>query len=189
MRSVASALSRRPASTTFLLEWRGQLLTSLRRRDAAQKACHLKTATRRLLTSVLTMSEEAATPMDIDKKPAAGKSGKSDKLQLPWVEKYRPNRCACHCCHLEFTFACDDSQKERIHMSLFSPWFVSDLVFFLVVVNSPNRLEDLVAHEDIISIITKLIDSDNLPHLLLYGPPGTGKVCLCNDLMFSLLWF
>jgi len=37
------------------------------------------------------------------------------------------------------------------------------------------RLEDLVAHEDIISIITKLIDQDNLPHLLLYGPPGTGK--------------
>lgn len=38
-----------------------------------------------------------------------------------------------------------------------------------------NRLEDLVAHEDIIRIITNLIDSDNLPHLLLYGPPGSGK--------------
>lgn len=37
------------------------------------------------------------------------------------------------------------------------------------------RLEDLVAHEDIINIITNLIDSDNLPHMLLYGPPGTGK--------------
>ena len=34
----------------------------------------------------------------------------------------------------------------------------------------------MVAHEDIIiNIITKLIDSENLPHLLLYGPPGTGK--------------
>jgi replication factor C subunit 3/5 len=32
-----------------------------------------------------------------------------------------------------------------------------------------------VAHEDIVQILTKLIDSDNLPHLLLYGPPGTGK--------------
>jgi len=40
----------------------------------------------------------------------------------------------------------------------------------------PAKLEDLVAHEDIVSILTKLIDSDNLPHLLLYGPPGTGKV-------------
>lgn len=39
----------------------------------------------------------------------------------------------------------------------------------------PKRLEELVAHEDIVNIITKLIDSDNLPHLLLYGPPGTGK--------------
>jgi len=39
----------------------------------------------------------------------------------------------------------------------------------------PKRLEDLVAHKDIISIITKLIDANNLPHLLFYGPPGTGK--------------
>ena len=39
-----------------------------------------------------------------------------------------------------------------------------------------DRLEELVAHEDIISILTKLIDSENLPHLLFYGPPGTGKV-------------
>ncbi|CAJ1964080.1 unnamed protein product [Cylindrotheca closterium] len=53
---------------------------------------------------------------------------KSSDVQLPWVEKYRP-----------------------------------------------QRLEDLVAHEEIINIITNLIDSDNLPHLLLYGPPGTGK--------------
>ena len=36
-------------------------------------------------------------------------------------------------------------------------------------------MEDLVAHEDIVNIITNLIDNDNLPHLLLYGPPGTGK--------------
>lgn len=36
-------------------------------------------------------------------------------------------------------------------------------------------LEDLVAHDDIVNIITNLIDNDNLPHLLLYGPPGTGK--------------
>jgi len=40
----------------------------------------------------------------------------------------------------------------------------------------PAKLEDLVAHEDIVSILTKLIDNNNLPHLLLYGPPGTGKV-------------
>ncbi|CAN0393326.1 unnamed protein product, partial [Laminaria digitata] len=39
----------------------------------------------------------------------------------------------------------------------------------------PSSLEDLVAHEDIVSILTKLIDSNKLPHLLFYGPPGTGK--------------
>ena len=39
----------------------------------------------------------------------------------------------------------------------------------------PALLEDLVAHEDIVSILTRLIDNDNLPHLLLYGPTGTGK--------------
>jgi replication factor C subunit 3/5 len=33
----------------------------------------------------------------------------------------------------------------------------------------------LVAHDDIVNILVKLVDSDNLPHLLLYGPPGTGK--------------
>jgi len=39
----------------------------------------------------------------------------------------------------------------------------------------PSQLSELVAHQEIISIITKLIDTDRLPHLLLYGPPGTGK--------------
>jgi hypothetical protein len=50
----------------------------------------------------------------------ATKSG--GRQQLPWVEKYRP-----------------------------------------------ERLEDLVAQDDIVSILTNLIDSENLPHLLLYG--------------------
>ena len=49
----------------------------------------------------------------------------------------------------------------------------------------PAKLEDLVAHEDIVSILTRLIDSDNLPHLLLYGPPGTGKVREVIDSMIS----
>jgi hypothetical protein len=29
-----------------------------------------------------------------------------------------------------------------------------------------------VAQDDIVTILTNLIDSNNLPHLLLYGPPG-----------------
>ncbi|CAM9725616.1 unnamed protein product [Scytosiphon promiscuus] len=39
----------------------------------------------------------------------------------------------------------------------------------------PSTLDELVAHEDIVSILQKLIDSNKLPHLLFYGPPGTGK--------------
>lgn len=39
----------------------------------------------------------------------------------------------------------------------------------------PNTLEDLVAHEAIISTIRRFVDEKKLPHLLFYGPPGTGK--------------
>ncbi|KAL7567814.1 hypothetical protein ACA910_000565 [Epithemia clementina (nom. ined.)] len=52
----------------------------------------------------------------------------------------------------------------------------------------PQRLEDLVAHTDIVRILTRLVDSDNLPHLLLYGPPGTGKtstICACAKRMYK----
>ena len=39
----------------------------------------------------------------------------------------------------------------------------------------PNSLEDLVAHEHIISTVQKFVREKKLPHLLFYGPPGTGK--------------
>ena len=39
----------------------------------------------------------------------------------------------------------------------------------------PKALEELIAHEEIISILNKLIESNKLPHLLFHGPPGTGK--------------
>ena len=39
----------------------------------------------------------------------------------------------------------------------------------------PNSLDELIAHEEIIQILNKLIDSNKLPHLLFHGPPGTGK--------------
>ena len=40
----------------------------------------------------------------------------------------------------------------------------------------PNTLDDLVAHEAIITTIQKFVREKKLPHLLFYGPPGTGKV-------------
>ncbi|XP_013780041.1 replication factor C subunit 5-like [Limulus polyphemus] len=39
----------------------------------------------------------------------------------------------------------------------------------------PKELEELIAHEDILSTIRRFIKEDRVPHLLLYGPPGTGK--------------
>jgi replication factor C subunit 3/5 len=39
----------------------------------------------------------------------------------------------------------------------------------------PSSLDDVVAHEEILSTLRKLMDTNNMPHLLFYGPPGTGK--------------
>jgi hypothetical protein len=46
---------------------------------------------------------------------------------------------------------------------------------------SSPRLEDLVAQDDIISVLTNLIDSDNLPHLLLYGPVRSAALLCCAE--------
>merc|ERR1719408_32757 len=39
----------------------------------------------------------------------------------------------------------------------------------------PNSLQELVAHEDIIRTIERMMQKKQLPHMLLHGPPGTGK--------------
>lgn len=39
----------------------------------------------------------------------------------------------------------------------------------------PNKLDDLIAHTEIITTIQKFIEKKQLPHLCFYGPPGTGK--------------
>lgn len=52
----------------------------------------------------------------------------------------------------------------------------------------PSTLSELIAHEDIISILNKLIDSSKLPHLLFHGPPGTGKtstIIACAKKMYG----
>jgi hypothetical protein len=86
--------------------------------------------------------------------------------------KVRSNECIVLYCIVldgEFTTAVVLTHRHR-----------DDDVLVLTYLLTYCRLEDLVAHEDIINILTNLIDNDNLPHLLLYGPPGTGKVG--NDL-------
>lgn len=52
----------------------------------------------------------------------------------------------------------------------------------------PSSLEELIAHEDIINILNRLIDSNKLPHLLFHGPPGTGKtstIIACAKKMYG----
>jgi replication factor C subunit 3/5 len=39
----------------------------------------------------------------------------------------------------------------------------------------PSSLDQLVAHEDIIRTIERMMNKRQLPHMLLHGPPGTGK--------------
>lgn len=39
----------------------------------------------------------------------------------------------------------------------------------------PTTLDEVVAHEEILGTLRRLMDSDGMPHLLFYGPPGTGK--------------
>jgi len=39
----------------------------------------------------------------------------------------------------------------------------------------PSSLGQLVAHEDIIRTIERMMNKRQLPHMLLHGPPGTGK--------------
>ena len=39
----------------------------------------------------------------------------------------------------------------------------------------PKEMRDVVAQDDIIATLSRLMETNQLPHLLLYGPPGTGK--------------
>lgn len=39
----------------------------------------------------------------------------------------------------------------------------------------PSSLGELVAHEDIVRMVERMMVKKQLPHMLLHGPPGTGK--------------
>ena len=39
----------------------------------------------------------------------------------------------------------------------------------------PKSLDDLLSHQEIIQTIGRMMDTNQLPHLLFYGPAGTGK--------------
>ncbi|TEB19823.1 adenosine triphosphatase, partial [Perkinsus sp. BL_2016] len=50
----------------------------------------------------------------------------------------------------------------------------------------PNLLDQVVAHQEIISTLEKFILQGKLPHLLFYGPPGTGKTSTAKALAHTL---
>lgn len=39
----------------------------------------------------------------------------------------------------------------------------------------PNKIDNIIYHENITKTIINYLDANKLPHLLFYGPPGTGK--------------
>lgn len=52
----------------------------------------------------------------------------------------------------------------------------------------PSCLEELVSHDEIVTVLNKLIESNKMPHLLFHGPPGTGKtttILACARKMFG----
>ncbi|KAF2468072.1 NPL4-domain-containing protein [Lindgomyces ingoldianus] len=41
--------------------------------------------------------------------------------------------------------------------------------------NRPKKLSEVTAQDNTIQILSRTLQSSNLPHMLFYGPPGTGK--------------
>ncbi|RKP10910.1 P-loop containing nucleoside triphosphate hydrolase protein [Thamnocephalis sphaerospora] len=39
----------------------------------------------------------------------------------------------------------------------------------------PKTMRDITAQEEVVQVLSRTVESRNLPHLLFYGPPGTGK--------------
>ena len=82
----------------------------------------------------------------------------------------------------------EESVDQEEELSLEKKILLSKSALPWVEKYRPNKLEELIAHEEIISILNKLIESNKLPHLLFHGPPGTGKtstIIACAKKMYG----
>ena len=71
------------------------------------------------------------------------------------------------------------NEERKAARSKYLPW---------VEKYRPKKLDELIAHEEIITILNRLIESNQLPHLLFHGPPGTGKtstIIACAKKMYG----
>ena len=39
----------------------------------------------------------------------------------------------------------------------------------------PDKISNIIAHEEILNTLSTLMEKNNFPHVIFYGPPGTGK--------------
>ena len=39
----------------------------------------------------------------------------------------------------------------------------------------PDKISNIIAHEEILKTLSTLMEKNNFPHVIFYGPPGTGK--------------
>lgn len=58
------------------------------------------------------------------------------------------------------------NQQQQQHQQSSTPWIEK---------YRPKTLDDIAHQEEVVQMLRKTLESDNLPHLLFYGPPGTGK--------------
>lgn len=151
-----------------------------------RKGCGVRALHQRRSPSIYASDGRARTPPDIPKNLSfLGPKVAPSSI----VPMYRPpHSTPAYSCHLPTTMdidtPADDPTTSTARIIKHARPQISDESIQMPWVEKyrPSSLEELVAHEDIVSILTRLIDNDNLPHLLLYGPPGTGKVRLKDEM-------
>jgi replication factor C subunit 3/5 len=78
-----------------------------------------------------------------------------DDVDMKPVEEEKSNHAAAAAASSAAAAAKAEATKESL------PW---------VEKYRPTALDELISHADIINTVNKLIDSNQLPHLLFYGP-------------------